>query len=52
MLPQAQRQIVLAAAQMYLLDPQPSDRKRLPDDPMPALRVGRITACNAAVEPS
>lgn len=32
----------LSAAQMHLRDLQPSDRKRLPNHPVPAMRMGRL----------
>jgi len=38
----------LAAAQLRLLDLQPSDRRRLPAYPVPAVRLGRLAVANEA----
>ncbi len=38
----------LAAAQLYLHDLQPADRKRLPAYPVPAVRVGRLAVSHDA----
>lgn len=38
----------LAAAQMNLADLQPTDRKRLPHYPVPAVRVARLAVASAA----
>lgn len=38
----------LGAAQLFLTDPQPADRKRLPAHPVPAVRIGRLAVAQAA----
>lgn len=40
--------LTLAAAQMDLLDLQPADRKRLPNYPVPAVRLARLAVARAA----
>ncbi|EQD42418.1 GCN5-related N-acetyltransferase [mine drainage metagenome] len=38
----------LAAAQLFLAELQPADRKRLPSYPVPAVRIGRLAVAQAA----
>jgi ribosomal protein S18 acetylase RimI-like enzyme len=38
----------LAAGQLFLTDLQPTDRKRLPAHPVPAVRIGRLAVAQTA----